>query len=159
MRCPQCGARDTRVVDSRDLEEAATIRRRRECPSCQARFTTHERVEAARLVVVKRDGTRQEFDRDKLVAGLAKALTRRPVPADAAERAADEIESALRGGGNSEVPSSRVGTLAQDKLRAIDHIAYIRFASVYQSFEDLEDLKREVDTLFAERPRSGGAKK
>jgi len=149
MRCPQCGTRDTRVVDSRDLDEAATIRRRRECPSCTARFTTYERVEAARLVVAKRDGTRQEFDRDKLASGLRKALTRRPVPDDAAERAADEIETELRGSGLSEIPADRVGSLAMDKLRALDHIAYIRFASVYQSFEDLEDLKREVDTLFA----------
>jgi transcriptional repressor NrdR len=150
MRCPQCGTRDTRVVDSRDLDESATIRRRRECPSCTARFTTYERVEAARLVVVKRDGTRQEFDRDKLAAGLAKALTRRPVPDDAAERAADAIEGELRSSGLSEVPSSRVGGLAMDKLRSIDHIAYIRFMSVYQSFEDLADLKREVDQLFDE---------
>ena len=155
MRCPQCSTRDTRVVDSRALDEAATIRRRRECPACGSRFTTYERVEAARLVVVKRDGTRQEFDRDKLAAGLAKALTRRPVPEDVAERAADEIESELRSSGASEIPSSRVGALAMDKLRAIDHIAYIRFASVYQSFEDLEDLKREVDSLFAE----GGVQK
>ena len=159
MRCPQCGTRDTRVVDSRDLDESATIRRRRECPACAARFTTYERVEAARLVVVKRDGTRQEFDRDKLAAGLAKALTRRPVADDAAERAADEIESALRSSGASEVPSSRIGAMAMDKLRAIDHIAYIRFASVYQSFEDLADLKREVDSLFAEHGSPRRAKK
>jgi transcriptional repressor NrdR len=150
MRCPQCGARDTRVVDSRDLDESATIRRRRECAACATRFTTYERAEAARLVVVKRDGGRQEFDRDKLAAGLRKALTRRPVPAVAAEQAADEIEAELRGTGMSEVPSSRVGALAMAKLRGIDQIAYIRFASVYQSFEDLGDLKREVDTLFAE---------
>jgi transcriptional repressor NrdR len=156
MRCPQCGTRDTRVVDSRDLDESATIRRRRECPACSARFTTYERVEAARLVVVKRDGTRQEFDREKLAAGLAKALTRRPVPDDAAERAADSIETELRGSGLSEIPSSRVGALAMDRLRALDHIAYIRFASVYQSFEDLEDLKREVDELLAEgKPKKG----
>ena len=158
MRCPQCGTRDTRVVDSRDLDESAVIRRRRECPSCTARFTTYERVEAARLVVVKRDGTRQEFDRDKLADGLAKALTRRPVPDDAADRAADEIETELRGSGLSEIPSSRVGALSMDKLRALDHIAYIRFASVYQSFEDLEDLKREVDTLYAEKGTGSGKK-
>jgi transcriptional repressor NrdR len=150
MRCPQCGNHDSRVVDSRDLDESATVRRRRECPACSARFTTYERVEAARLVVVKRDGTRQEFDRDKLTAGLAKALTRRPVAEDAADRAADDIEAELRSAGQSEVPSSRVGALAMERLRALDHIAYIRFASVYQSFEDLEDLKREVDSLFAE---------
>ena len=151
MRCPQCESRDSRVVDSRDLDDAATIRRRRECSACGARFTTHERIEAARLMVVKRDGIRQEFDRDKLAAGLRKALTRRPVPAGAAERAADEIESAVRAGGNAEVDSARVGELAMEKLRALDHIAYIRFASVYQSFEDLATLKREVDSLFAQR--------
>ena len=150
MRCPQCGARDSRVVDSRDLDDAATIRRRRACNACTTRFTNYERIEAARLVVVKRDGTRQEFDRDKLASGLRKALTRRPVPDGAADQAADEIEAQLKSSGNSEVPSSRVGQLAMEKLRAIDQIAYIRFASVYESFENLEDLKREVDTLFAE---------
>ena len=159
MRCPQCAARDTRVVDSRDLDESATVRRRRECPACSARFTTYERVEAARLVVAKRDGTRQEFDRDKLAQGLAKALTRRPVAEDAAERAADEIEGELRSSGLSEIPSSRVGSMAMDKLRSLDHIAYIRFASVYQSFEDLADLKREVDQLYAEgTPKKGKGK-
>jgi len=151
MRCPQCEERDTRVIDSRDLDDGATIRRRRECAACATRFTTYERVEAARLIVVKSDGTRQEFDRDKLAAGLAKALTRRPVRDDAAERAADAIEADLRGSGLSEIPSSRIGVAAMEQLRAIDQIAYIRFASVYQSFEDLEDLKREVDSLFAER--------
>lgn len=151
MRCPQCETRETRVVDSRDLDESATIRRRRECTQCGARFTTYERIEAARLIVLKRDGARQEFDRARLVAGLRKALTRRPVADDAAERAADEIESELRSEGATEIPSSRVGELAQEKLRGLDQIAYIRFASVYQSFEDLEDLKREVDALFSER--------
>src|SRR4051794_16968779 len=161
MRCPQCGSRDSRVVDSRDLDDAATIRRRRECAACTMRFTTYERVEAARLVVMKRDGTRQEFDRDKLASGLRKALTRRPVPAGAADQAADEIEVELRASGNSEVPSSRIGELAMDKLQAIDHIAYIRFASVYQSFPDLADLKREVDRIFAEReePEPGPARR
>jgi transcriptional repressor NrdR len=158
MRCPQCGERDTRVVDSRDLDDSATIRRRRECNVCTTRFTTYERIEAARLVIVKRDGTRQEFDRDKLASGLRKALTRRPVPDGAAEAAADAIEAELRAAGISEVPSSRVGAMAMDQLRGIDQIAYIRFASVYQSFEDLEDLKREVDTLFAEKGNGGHGK-
>jgi transcriptional repressor NrdR len=151
MRCPQCGERETRVVDSRDLDDSATIRRRRECATCATRFTTYERIEAARLVVVKRDGVRQEFDRDKLASGLRKALTRRPVPDGIAEVAADAIEAELRSAGASEVPSSRIGAMAMDKLRGIDQIAYIRFASVYQSFEDLEDLKREVDTLYEGR--------
>jgi transcriptional repressor NrdR len=157
MRCPHCGERDTRVVDSRDLDESATIRRRRECNLCATRFTTYERIEAARLVVVKRDGGRQEFDRDKLASGLRKALTRRPVPDGAAEAAADAIEAELRAAGVTEVPSSRVGALAMEALRGIDQIAYIRFASVYQSFEDLEDLKREVDTLFAEKGNGSDA--
>ncbi len=151
MRCPHCGERETRVVDSRDLDDAATIRRRRECSSCATRFTTYERVEAARLVIVKRDGGRQEFDREKLAAGLRKALTRRPVPEDAADKAADAIEAELRSQGATEVDSSRVGALAMAKLRELDQIAYIRFASVYQSFDDLEALKREVDSLYAER--------
>jgi transcriptional repressor NrdR len=151
MRCPQCGARDTRVIDSRDLEDSATIRRRRECVACSTRFTTYERIEAPRLIVVKRDGSRQEFDRDRLVSGLRKALTRRPVAEDAAEVAADRIEAELRATGQAEVPSSSIGAAAMDALRSIDQIAYIRFASVYQSFEDLEDLKREVDRLFDAR--------
>jgi transcriptional repressor NrdR len=151
VRCPACAEPDTRVIDSRDQDEGSIIRRRRECPACGARFTTFERVEVARLVVVKRDGVRQEFDHDKLVAGLAKALTRRPVPEDAATEAADAIEAMLRAEGVSEVPSRRIGELAMDRLRQLDQIAYIRFASVYQSFEDIEQLKREVDELFAER--------
>ena len=151
MRCPQCGDRETRVVDSRDLDDAATIRRRRECGACSMRFTTYERIEAARLIVVKRDGGRQEFDRDKLASGLRKALTRRPVSDQAAEHAADSIEIELRAAGVTEVPSQRIGTLAMERLRGIDQIGYIRFASVYQSFEDLADLKREVDSLYATR--------
>ena len=155
MRCPACGDRDTRVVDSRDLDDSATIRRRRECGACATRFTTYERIEGARLVVVKRDGTRQEWDRDKLANGLRKALTRRPVHDGAAEQAADEIEATLRSEGMTEVPSQRIGQLAMAKLRALDHIGYIRFASVYQSFEDLEALKREVDNLYEQKgPKS-----
>ena len=159
MRCPTCEERDTRVVDSRDLDDAATIRRRRECVACGVRFTTYERIEAARLIIVKRDGSRQEFDRDKLAAGIRKALTRRPVPDGAAERAADSIEATLRSGGTSEVESSRIGELAMEQLRALDQIAYIRFASVYQSFDDLETLKREVDSLYAGREPAAGVRR
>jgi transcriptional repressor NrdR len=151
MRCPNCGTLDGRVIDSRDLDDSTTVRRRRECSACRTRYTTYERVESPRLVVVKRDGVRQEFDREKLAAGLAKALHRRPVGPDAAEEAADVIEAALRSQGMTEVPSSRIGQMAMDQLRELDHIAFIRFLSVYQSFEDLEQLKREVDALYAER--------
>jgi transcriptional repressor NrdR len=150
VRCPNCGERDTRVVDSRDIDDAA-IRRRRECNLCATRFTTYERVESARLTVIKSEGGRQEFDRDKLASGLAKALTRRPVPDDAAQKAAEEIEAALRARGSSEVPSRLIGEMAMAKLREIDQIAYIRFASVYESYEGLEDLRKEVDSLLAER--------
>ena len=160
MRCPNCGERDTRVVASRDIDDAA-IRRRRECNLCATRFTTYERVESARLTVLKSDGTRQEFDRDKLASGLSKALTRRPVAADAAQQAAEEIETALRARGSSEVPSRLIGEMAMAKLRELDQIAYIRFASVYESYEGLEDLRKEVDSLLAEResepePERGG---
>ena len=151
MRCPNCGTLDGRVVDSRDLDDSTTVRRRRECSTCHARFTTYERVESPRLVVLKRDGSREEFDRDKLAGGLAKALHRRPVGIEAAEEAADAIEVALRAQGLSEVPSSRIGQMAMDQLRDVDHIGFIRFMSVYQSFDDLEQLKREVDLLYAER--------
>jgi transcriptional repressor NrdR len=137
-------------VDSRDLDDAA-IRRRRECAVCGFRFTTYERIESARLTVLKSDGRREEFDRDKLANGLAKSLTRRPVPVGAALDAADSIEAQLRAQGVTEVPSSAIGELAMDRLRNLDQIAYVRFASVYQSFDDLEQLKREVDTLIAER--------
>jgi transcriptional repressor NrdR len=165
MRCPHCGEKETRVVDSRDLDDAATIRRRRECAACSTRFTTYERVEAARLVVIKSDGTRQEFAREKLASGLRKALTRRPVPDSSADQAADAIEAELRASGTSEIPSARIGSLAMERLREIDQIAYIRFASVYQSFEDLEALKREVDLLYDGRDsvaldmRGGGRSK
>jgi transcriptional repressor NrdR len=151
MRCPKCGTLDGRVIDSRDLDDSTTVRRRRECSTCRTRFTTYERVESARLVVLKTNGTREEFDRDKLAAGLAKALTRRPVGKDAAEQAADAIEASLRAEGLNEVPSSRIGEMAMDQLRELDHIAFIRFMSVYQSFDDLEQLKQEVDALYAER--------
>ena len=159
MRCPSCGERDTRVVDSRDIDDAA-IRRRRECNLCSTRFTTYERIDAARLTVLKSEGKREEFDRDKLASGLAKALTRRPVAEDAAQKAAEEIETALRARGTSEVPSRLIGEMAMAKLRELDQIAYIRFASVYESYEGLEDLRKEVDTLLAERdteptPRGG----
>ena len=151
MRCPKCGTLDGRVIDSRDLDDSTTVRRRRECSSCHSRYTTYERVESARLIVLKSDGRREDFDRDKLAGGLAKALTRRPVGTEAADEAADAIESSLRARGLNEVPSSVIGEMAMDRLRGLDHIAFIRFMSVYQSFDDLEQLKHEVDSLYAER--------
>jgi transcriptional repressor NrdR len=149
MRCPRCEAPGTRVIDSRDLESGSTIRRRRECEACAHRFTTYERPEGARLVVVKRDGSREEFDREKLRAGLLKALQKRPVTLDRVEAALDEIEAALRVRGAADVPSTDIGRLATDALRELDQLAYIRFASVYHAYDDIETLQREVDRLIS----------
>ncbi|MDQ2933582.1 MAG: transcriptional regulator NrdR [Chloroflexota bacterium] len=154
MRCPRCEAEGTRVIDSRDLEAGSTIRRRRECEACTYRFTTYERPEGARLTVLKRDGTRQDFDRDKLRAGLMKALEKRPVTLARVEQAVDEIDAKLRARGDAEVTSKEVGRLATDALRDIDQLAYIRFASVYHSYEDIGTLKREVDRLIRQRQGS-----
>ena len=148
MRCPRCENDTTRVVDSRDLENGSTIRRRRECEACGHRFTTYERPEGARLVVVKRDGSREEFEREKLRAGLLKALQKRPVTLDRVEAALDEIEANLRGRGDAEIPSTEVGRLATEALRDLDQLAYIRFASVYHAYDDIETLQREVDRLI-----------
>lgn len=151
MRCPRCTETSTRVIDSRDLEAGSTIRRRRECEACAYRFTTYERPEGARLSVLKRDGSRQDFDRAKLTAGLMRALEKRPVTIARVEQAVDDIESHLRARGEAEVTSKEVGRLATEALRDIDQLAYIRFASVYHSYEDISTLKREVDRLMRQR--------
>jgi transcriptional repressor NrdR len=151
LRCPRCTETSTRVIDSRDLEAGSTIRRRRECEACAYRFTTYERPEGARLSVLKRDGSRQDFDRAKLTAGLMRALEKRPVTIARVEQAVDDIESHLRARGEAEVTSKEVGRLATEALRDIDQLAYIRFASVYHSYEDISTLKREVDRLMRQR--------
>ena len=151
MRCPRCEETATRVIDSRDLEAGSTIRRRRECEACSYRFTTYERPEGARLVVVKRDGSRQDFDREKLRGGLLKALQKRPVTLDRVEASVDDIEISLRSRGDAEVASTEIGRLATDALRDLDQLAYIRFASVYHAYDDIETLQREVDRLIRQR--------
>jgi transcriptional repressor NrdR len=151
MRCPRCSQDGTRVIDSRDLEAGSTIRRRRECEACAYRFTTYERPEGARLIVVKRDGSRQDFDRNKLRDGLLRALEKRPVTIARVEEAVDDIESGLRSRGEQEITSKEIGRLATEALRDIDQLAYIRFASVYHSYEDISTLKREVDRLMRQR--------
>jgi len=148
MRCPYCGFADTKVTDSRDADEG--IRRRRECLSCEQRFTTVERLVSSSLLVVKKDGRREEFSREKVLGGLRKACEKRPLTAGAVEAVADAVESALRQSGAPEVPSEQIGELVMDHLRDLDHIAYIRFASVYRSFADLEELQSELERL-AER--------
>jgi transcriptional repressor NrdR len=154
MRCPRCNEVGTRVIDSRDLEGGSTIRRRRECETCAYRFTTYERPEGARLLVVKRDGSRQDFNREKLRAGLLKALEKRPVTLDQVERAVDDIESTLRNRAEPEVASTEIGRLATDAPRELDQLAYIRFASVYHAYDDIETLQREVDRLIRQRERT-----
>ena len=151
MICPHCERAGTRVIDSRDLEGGSTIRRRRACEACGHRFTTYERPEGARLVVIKRDGGRQEFDREKVRGGLLKALQKRPVTLDRVEAAVDDIEAQLRARGDGEVPSTEIGRLATESLRGLDQLAYIRFASVYHAYDDIETLQREVDRLIRGR--------
>ncbi|MSQ34127.1 MAG: transcriptional repressor NrdR [Dehalococcoidia bacterium] len=145
MKCPYCGHPDSKVIDSREADES--VRRRRECLACSSRFTTYERIEAQALYIIKKDQRREEFSREKLLAGLRRALEKRPLPAGGVEKLADEIEAELRRPGREEVASRTVGELVMERLRRLDRIAYIRFASVYRDFKDVEDLEREVEAL------------
>jgi transcriptional repressor NrdR len=145
VRCPACSSVDDKVVDSRASDDGATIRRRRECLACGRRFTTYERLEEAVLVVVKRSGQREAFDRVKIVVGLRAAAKSRPLPDDELEAIAASIEDELVGGG--EVSTERIGLLVLDHLREIDHVAYVRFASVYKGFDDAADFERELTLL------------
>jgi len=149
MRCHFCGHLDTQVVDSRANPEATAIRRRRKCPNCDKRFTTYERVELRMPRLVKKDGSRTDFDRDKLLSSMRLALRKRPVATEAVDAAADRIEEKLTGLGEREIPTSRVGDLVMRELAKLDKIAYIRFASVYRSFEspdEFRELAQEVKT-------------
>ena len=152
MRCPYCERDKDKVTDSRPSDSGDAIRRRRECLACGKRFTTYERVERTeRLMVVKRDGTRVPFDPEKVMRGLASACGKRPVPADAKERLVREVEEEMHREYEREVPSLAIGKRVADKLRAIDHVAYIRFASEYYQFSSAGEFQREIDDL-AERP-------
>src|SRR6266511_2492939 len=144
MRCPACGSRETRVLDKRDSEEAASTRRRRECHACGGRFTTYERPELGRLMLIKKDGRRQEFDRAKLRASIQKACTKRPISAETIERTLDQIEAQIRARDVLEISSSVIGDMVIDKLRALDDVAYIRFASVYRAFTDASSFEVEL---------------
>jgi transcriptional repressor NrdR len=145
MKCPYCGYDDSKVTDSRHVEQG--IRRRRCCLHCGSRFTTYERVENLSLLIIKKDERREEFNRHKLLVGMRKACEKRPLPAGTIEKMADEIESQLHSLGQVEIPSSVVGEMVMEWLKKIDHIAYIRFASVYRAFADIGSLKQEVDIL------------
>jgi transcriptional repressor NrdR len=152
MRCPFCGLGDTRVVDSRDIENGESIRRRRECPACGQRFSTYERI-ALSLQVVKREGRREEFNRQKLVKNMWKACEKRDLSVDTIEAVARKIEYRIHRLGTPEVASTLIGEYVMEALRDIDQIAYIRFASVYKSFADLDDMREEMQKLVP--PTSG----
>jgi transcriptional repressor NrdR len=145
MRCPFCRHDDTQVVDSRVSEDGAAIRRRRRCPSCDKRFTTYERVELTLPAVVKKDGSRSEFDRRKIAASMRLALRKRPVSAEAIDAAVARIEYQLLGSGEREVRSERLGELVMNELLALDKIAYVRFASVYRRFEDVSEFEDVIE--------------
>jgi transcriptional repressor NrdR len=148
MRCPYCQANDTQVLDTRKLDNGAKIRRRRRCESCDHRFTTLERIESLPLVVVKKSGVREPYDREKLQKGIEIACYRRPVSVEAREQLVDDIEIELLGHELREVPSVLIGDLVMERLRDLDEVAYIRFASVYRSFADLGKLREAVDALL-----------
>ncbi len=155
VRCPFCQQPETRVLDSRPTEEGAAIRRRRECGGCGGRFTTYEKVEFPPLFVVKRDGRREPFDRQKLLRGLQVATRKRPVSTEEIEALAAEVEKEVRQRYEGEVPSQAVGELVMERLGRLDEVAYVRFASVYRRFTDLERFRDELDRLLASR-RAGG---
>ncbi len=150
MRCPTCSADDTKVVDSRETDEGTAIRRRRECLNCRARFTTYERLEEVPMVVTKSAGGRQPFDRAKIVAGVAAAAKGRPVAREQIEQLAEQVEDDLRAdpaARGGEVTSAMIGHRVLDRLRTLDQVAYLRFASVYKGFDGAEDFHRELDLL------------
>ena len=148
MKCPFCGSLDSKVIDSRHIEESNSIKRRRECLSCEKRFSTFEKIETATLMVVKKNGARQEFDRNKVLKGIRHACEKRPVPLETMEKIAFDIEFELSNQLNSEVDSIRIGEMVMDKLKDIDEVAYVRFASVYRQFKDINTFKEELEKLL-----------
>ncbi|HCI64820.1 MAG TPA: transcriptional regulator NrdR [Clostridiales bacterium] len=151
MRCPFCGDQDSKVVDSRRSEDGLSIRRRRECLQCQKRFTTYETVESLPIVVIKRDSSRQQFDRNKILNGMLRACEKRPVPLAALERAADEIEQAIQNSLDREISTEKIGELVMERLKPLDEVAYVRFASVYRQFKDIDSFMRELNKILEER--------
>ena len=148
MDCPYCGYYDSKVIDSREVNDG--IRRRRQCLSCSSRFTTYERLQPASLFVIKKDERREEFNRDKLLTGIRKACEKRPLPTGTVDKLADDIEAELYQLGKAEIPSAVIGDMVMERLKSLDYIAYIRFASVYREFTDITALKQEIDTLVSD---------
>lgn len=151
MKCPYCGYQESKVIDSRPAEEGATIRRRRECLACQKRFTTYEIMERLPLVVIKRDGSRQTFDKIKLLNGMLRACEKRPVPISELERTAHEIEQELQNSLEREISTLEIGELVMAKLKQLDEVAYVRFASVYRQFKDINTFMDELNKLLNDK--------
>lgn len=151
MKCPFCSYTESKVIDSRPAEEGATIRRRRECLACQKRFTTYEIIERLPLVVVKRDGSRQSFDQVKLINGMVRACEKRPVPLSTLEQIAVEIEQELQSNLEREVSTVDIGEMVMDRLKSVDEVAYVRFASVYRSFKDINTFMEELSKLLTDK--------
>src|SRR3990170_4022216 len=147
MKCPFCSHIDSKVIESRTSDEGSTIRRRRECPSCGRRFRTYERVGEIQVFVIKKDGRREPLDRAKLLGGMTKACEKRPISREQLEEAGDEIERRIRDELAEEIPSRRIGELVMEKLRELDEVAYVRFASVYKEFRDADSFLREIAGL------------
>lgn len=150
MRCPYCGYVESKVIDSRPTDEGARIRRRRECLSCTKRFTTYEIIESLPIIVVKKDKSRESFDRNKLLNGLLRACEKRPVSLSTVEQAVDEIEAQIQNSLDREVTTDLIGEYAMDKLKAIDEVAYVRFASVYRQFKDINSFQEAISRLLKE---------
>ena len=151
MKCPFCGHPESKVIDSRPADENASIRRRRECLACGKRFTTYETVESLPMVVVKKDGSRQSFDRRKVLGGMIRACEKRPVSLAELERIADEIEQELQNSMEREIRTADIGEKVMERLRSVDQVAYVRFASVYRQFKDLDTFMAELNKLLAEK--------
>ena len=150
MKCPFCGYTESKVIDSRPAEEGATIRRRRECLACSKRFTTYEIIERMPLVVVKRDGSRQSFDKVKLINGMVRASEKRPVPLAKLEEIADDIEQELQSSLEREIKTVDIGEMVMSRLKDVDEVAYVRFASVYRQFRDIQTFRDELNKLLAD---------
>ncbi len=148
MKCPRCGTDDDRVVDSRSAREGLAVRRRRECAACGERFTTYEYIEAKQFRVIKRDGHRVEFDRTKVIGGIARACEKRPVTLEQMEAVADAVERDLAAGPSLEISSGDIGELVMKRLRSVDEVAYVRFASVYRSFKDVDEFMAELRQIL-----------
>ena len=151
MKCPFCAYTESKVIDSRPAEEGATIRRRRECLACSKRFTTYEIIERLPLVVVKRDGSRQSFDKVKLINGMVRACEKRPVALQTLEKIADEIETELQSNLEREISTVDIGEMVMDRLKNVDEVAYVRFASVYRSFKDINTFMEELSKLLTDK--------